>query len=97
MSNKRDAEFEMCIGVIVLLIFVFFFLTSCSVTKEVQGLQKLKAECDAFELELAGLKAKKWTDLIDKRADKCREHGFWTGKLDKQRRKTEREELMDEF
>lgn len=72
-------------------------IAGCSVTSELKGLQELKAECDALELELAGLKAKKWTEVIDKRADRCREHGFWTGKLDEAKRKTERQELMDEF
>jgi len=78
-------------------IFWFCLGVSCSVKQELSGLQELKIECDALELELASLKAKKWTDIIDKKTDQCREHGFWSGKLDKARRKTEREELLDEF
>lgn len=70
---------------------------SCSVKSELKDLQELKTECDSLEIELASLKARKWTKVIDERADKCREHGFWSGKLDKKKRKTERKELLDEF
>ena len=79
------------------LLIMVTLIAGCSVTSELKGLQELKAECDALELELAGLKAKKWTEVIDKKVAQCDEHGFMSGKLKKQRRKTEREELMEEF
>jgi len=79
------------------LLIMVTLIAGCSVTSELKDLQDLKTECGEIEMELAGLKAKKWTELIDKKVAKCDEHGFMSGKLKKQRRKTEREELLDEF
>lgn len=49
---------------------------TCSVDQEVKGLQELKDKCESLELELAGLKAKKWTKLIDEKMAECEDHGF---------------------
>ena len=79
------------------ILILILFLVGCSVKQELSGLQTLKQECGDLELELASLKAKKWTDTIDKKADSCREHGFWSGKLDKQRAKSTRQELVEDW
>lgn len=72
-------------------------LVGCSVKQELNGLQELKQECGDLELELASLKASKWTEVIDKKVSQCNEHGFWSGKLERQRDERETKKVLEDF